>query len=84
MPKKRRPDLQPQRTCAVCRTVHPKRDMERIVRTTDGRAVTDPSGRTPGRGTYVCADPACVANPRRDQAIARSLGLTAEAVHATA
>jgi hypothetical protein len=58
--------------------------MQRIVRTADGRAVSDPSGRAPGRGTYVCADPTCVANPRRDQAIGRSLGLTSEAVHATA
>lgn len=66
----------------MCRTVHPKRDMERIVRTADGRAVPDPSGRTPGRGTYVCADPVCRANPARRQAIARSLGVSAEVVHA--
>ena len=75
MPK-RRPDRQPQRTCAVCRQVRTKREMQRVVRTADGRAVTDPSGRMPGRGTYVCADPACQASAGRDQAIARALGLS--------
>jgi uncharacterized protein len=81
MPK-RRPDHQPQRTCAVCRTVRTKREMQRIVRSADGDAVVDPSGRMPGRGTYVCADPACQANPSRERAIARALGI--EVTHATA
>ena len=31
MPK-RRPDHVPTRTCAVCRTSHPKREMHRVVR----------------------------------------------------
>jgi uncharacterized protein len=74
MPK-RRPDHQPQRTCAVCRTVRTKREMQRFVRTADGEAVLDPSGRLPGRGTYVCDDPACQANPDRPRAIARVLGI---------
>ena len=74
MPK-RRPDHQPQRTCAVCRTVRTKREMERIVRTVDGLAVMDPSGRLPGRGTYVCTDPTCQTNPGREKAIARALGV---------
>ena len=81
MPK-RRPDRQPQRTCAVCRQVHAKREMQRVVRTAQGQAVPDLSGRLPGRGTYVCTDPACQASPGRDRAIARALGLTGEA-HAT-
>jgi predicted RNA-binding protein YlxR (DUF448 family) len=53
--------------------------MERVVRTTDGQAVPDPSGRMPGRGTYVCTDPACQASLGRDRAIARALGLTGAA-----
>ena len=74
MPK-RRPDHQPLRTCAVCRTVHPKREMVRMLRGADGELVTDPSGRLPGRGTYVCADPACQASPNREKAIHRALSL---------
>ena len=56
--------------------------MQRIVRTADGEAVMDASGRLPGRGTYVCSDPACQANPSRDKAIARALGIGV--THATA
>jgi predicted RNA-binding protein YlxR (DUF448 family) len=86
MPK-RRPDHQPQRTCAVCRTVHPKREMQRVIRTADGELVMDPSGRLPGRGTYVCAEPACQSNPNREQAIHRALSLggkARETAHASA
>ena len=86
MPK-RRPEHQPLRTCAVCRAVHPKREMTRMVRTADGDVVADASGRLPGRGTYVCADPDCQANPKRDAAIARALALKGnrpEGAHASA
>jgi uncharacterized protein len=58
MPK-RRPDHVPLRTCAVCRQVHPKREMTRVVRRTDGSIALDPTGKAAGRGTYVCDDPAC-------------------------
>jgi predicted RNA-binding protein YlxR (DUF448 family) len=86
MPK-RRPDHQPLRTCAVCRTVHPKHEMERVIQTDAGELLVDASGRLPGRGTYVCADPACQASPKREQAIRRALSLggkSREAAIATA
>jgi predicted RNA-binding protein YlxR (DUF448 family) len=41
-----------------------------------------------GRGTYVCADPACQSNPKREQAIHRALSLgggkARESAHASA
>jgi uncharacterized protein len=73
MPK-RRPDHVPQRTCAVCRAVRAKRSMTRIVRGTDGSVRVDPTGRAPGRGTYVCADPGCRDPQRLADAVARALG----------
>jgi uncharacterized protein len=42
----------PQRTCIGCRTVMPKRQMIRIVRTADGVQV-DPTGKLAGRGAYL-------------------------------
>ncbi len=42
----------PQRTCVGCRRVLAKRDLIRIVRTTDGVYV-DPTGRLAGRGAYL-------------------------------
>jgi predicted RNA-binding protein YlxR (DUF448 family) len=73
MPK-RRPDHIPTRTCAVCRTSRPKREMTRIVRTVDGSVHVDESGRVPGRGTYVCNQPGCRDADRRAVAITRALG----------
>jgi len=42
----------PQRTCVGCRTVLPKRELIRIVRTPEGVRV-DPTGKTAGRGAYL-------------------------------
>ncbi|HVN15169.1 MAG TPA: YlxR family protein [Anaerolineales bacterium] len=42
----------PQRTCVGCRTVMPKRQMIRLVRTADG-VMIDPTGKLAGRGAYL-------------------------------
>jgi uncharacterized protein len=73
MPK-RRPDHVPTRTCAVCRQARPKREMTRIVRGLDGVIRRDETGRAPGRGTYICHDPACRDAGRRAEAVKRALG----------
>lgn len=49
----------PQRTCIVCRRKVDKRQLTRIVRTTDAGVVVDPTGKRNGRGAYVCEQPAC-------------------------
>ena len=74
MPK-RRPDHIPTRTCAVCRTSRPKREMDRIVRTQDGAVTPDPTGKLAGRGTYVCHEPACRDPERATAAVRRTLGI---------
>ena len=73
MPK-RRPDHVPTRSCAVCRTTRAKREMIRLVRTADGSVVREDSGRQPGRGTYICHDPACRDPRTAAEAIKRALG----------
>ena len=73
MPK-RRPDHVPARTCAVCRTSHPKREMLRIVRLADGTVQRDETGRRPGRGTYICQNPACRDPHAATAAVTRALG----------
>ena len=74
MPK-RRPDHIPTRTCAACRTARPKREMTRLFRMPDGSIAQDPTGRTPGRGTYICNDPACRDLHTAAAAINRALGV---------
>jgi predicted RNA-binding protein YlxR (DUF448 family) len=73
MPK-RRPEHQPQRTCAVCHAVHPKRSMTRVVRRADGTVGVDPSGKAPGRGTYVCDQASCRDPERLAAGVRRALG----------
>lgn len=43
----------PIRTCIGCQAEAAKGDLIRIVRTSEGRVVVDPSGRAPGRGAYL-------------------------------
>jgi predicted RNA-binding protein YlxR (DUF448 family) len=70
----------PRRTCVACRTERDKRDLVRVVRTTDGDLRLDASGRVNGRGAYLCADASCWALAVKKSALQRALGvpLTAE------
>jgi predicted RNA-binding protein YlxR (DUF448 family) len=63
----------PIRTCVACRTTDAKRGLLRVVRQADGSVAYDPKGKMPGRGAYVCAQPACIAMARKQKKLERSL-----------
>jgi predicted RNA-binding protein YlxR (DUF448 family) len=63
----------PQRTCIGCRTVRPKRDLIRIVRTPAGEILLDPTGKQSGRGAYLCPDTACMEQALRKKQLERAL-----------
>jgi predicted RNA-binding protein YlxR (DUF448 family) len=66
----------PQRTCAACGRVRPKREMIRLVRTLQDRVEVDATGKKAGRGTYLCPEAACwQAGLKRDR-LARVLKVT--------
>lgn len=48
----------PQRMCVACRQSQDKKTLVRLVRTPDGVFV-DETGKLPGRGAYLHADPSC-------------------------
>ena len=48
----------PQRTCVACRMIKAKRDLIRLVNTTDGIEI-DYSGKKAGRGAYLCKAQEC-------------------------
>lgn len=50
----------PQRSCVGCRAVRGKKELVRIVHTPDGLFLLDPSGKSAGRGAYLCPDPTCL------------------------
>jgi len=49
----------PQRTCIACGQVTGKRQLIRLVRTAESRVEVDPSGKSAGRGMYLCPVPEC-------------------------
>jgi uncharacterized protein len=48
----------PQRMCVACRQSQDKKTLVRLVRTPEGVFV-DETGKLPGRGAYLHADPSC-------------------------
>ena len=63
----------PQRQCMGCRERKNKRDMIRVVRTTEGTVSLDFSGKLNGRGAYVCPDPTCLQKARKTRSLERCL-----------
>lgn len=59
----------------ACRTERTQRALVRIVRTPEGEMSLDPTGRAPGRGAYLCADPACWQLAVRRSALERALSI---------
>ncbi|MBE5743365.1 MAG: YlxR family protein [Clostridiales bacterium] len=50
----------PMRTCIACRSEKPKRELIRIVKTSDNQFKVDRTGKLNGRGAYLCDDKACL------------------------
>jgi predicted RNA-binding protein YlxR (DUF448 family) len=57
----------------ACRTTREKRDLVRVVRTPAGDVIIDSSGRTAGRGAYVCRDATCIDRAITKGALSRAL-----------
>ncbi len=68
MPKKT-----PMRMCTACRQMRPKKDLLRVVRTPEGVVALDETGRSNGRGAYLCRDSACLERALKTRAIERAL-----------
>lgn len=62
----------PLRQCLGCREMKPKRELIRVVRSPEGDVSLDFKGRKPGRGAYVCPDPACLQKARKARALERA------------
>ena len=63
----------PLRQCVGCREMKPKKELIRVVRSPAGEITLDLTGRSPGRGAYVCPDIACLQAARKARRIERSL-----------
>ena len=63
----------PQRQCVGCRVMKDKKSLLRVVRSPEGEISLDFRGKKPGRGAYVCQDPACLRKARKSRALERAL-----------
>lgn len=67
MPKKT-----PQRMCVGCRQMKEKVQLIRVVRSPEGEVSLDHKGKKPGRGAYLCPDPACLKRAVKSKALERA------------
>ena len=66
----------PMRQCMGCRERKAKKEMIRVVRTTEGTVSLDFSGKLAGRGAYVCPDMACLKKAIKSRGLDRALEVT--------
>lgn len=56
-----------------CRTVEPKRQLVRLVRSAEGRVTVDPTGKAAGRGAYLHDQRSCWEKALNGGALAHAL-----------
>ena len=63
----------PMRQCLGCREMKPKKELIRIVRSSEGTLSLDSKGKLPGRGAYLCCDVQCLERALKSRAVERAL-----------
>ena len=71
-----KPKKIPMRMCVGCREMKEKRELIRIVRTPEGEAALDATGKRSGRGAYVCRQAECLRCAIRQKQLERQLEIT--------
>lgn len=66
----------PMRQCLGCRTMFPKRELIRVVRSPEGGLSLDFKGKAPGRGAYLCPNPDCLKKALKSRAIERAFSVS--------
>lgn len=63
----------PMRQCTGCREMKSKRDMIRVIKTTENEICIDATGRKNGRGAYICPNMVCLKQAMKNRGLERSL-----------
>ncbi len=63
----------PLRKCTGCQEMKNKKEMIRILRTSEGEITLDMTGRKNGRGAYVCCSMECFEKAVKNRGLERSL-----------
>ena len=62
----------PQRQCIGCGEMKNKRDLIRVLKTSDGQITIDATGRKNGRGAYLCPSMDCFKKAVKGKGLERS------------
>ena len=63
----------PQRMCVSCRERRDKKDLMRVVLDSEGNISYDPTGKLPGRGSYLCRKEECIMAELKANRLAKGL-----------
>lgn len=66
----------PMRTCVVTKTVHPKKELVRIVATKEGVVSVDTKGKANGRGAYIKLSLENIELAKKNKALDKKLEVT--------
>ena len=61
------------RQCVGCRDMKTKKEMIRVIKTSEGEIELDVTGKQNGRGAYMCAKQECLQQAIRSKGLERSL-----------
>ena len=62
----------PMRQCIGCGEMKPKKEMTRVLKTTEGEVILDTTGRKNGRGAYICPNSECLKKAMKNKGLERS------------
>lgn len=68
-----KPKKIPMRRCVATNEQHPKGEMFRIVRTTEGSIIIDPTGKARGRGAYLSKNKTAITTSMKKKILDRHL-----------
>ena len=63
----------PLRICTGCNEMKPKKELIRVLKTTEDEIVLDKTGKKNGRGAYLCNSLACFQQAKKTKGLERSL-----------
>lgn len=66
----------PLRQCVGCGEMKSKKEMLRVLKTTEGSIVLDVTGKKNGRGAYLCKSAECLSKARKNKGLERSFKMS--------
>ena len=66
----------PMRQCVGCGEMKSKKEMMRVLKSTEGSIVLDMPGRKNGRGAYLCMNKECLMKARKNKGLERSFKMS--------